>query len=264
MTSGESELHALAGAFVLDAVTPDERDRFTEHVARCAQCRVDVAELREAAARLGAAEARTPRPGLRAAALLAARQASQFAPAVAPQPPAAASDPAAGPLAGQDGPRPAGRRRLRLSRALLAAAAAAVIVAGVAAGTHYADQSGQAGRPSAMVQAVLDAPDAVMRTAPVGTGGMAVVVISHREDMGVFMARGLRTLPDSRRYEVWLMGPRGDRAAGLLAVRRHGMTRPVLIGPMHAGDMVAITVEPASGSLRPTSAPLVMVGPAGR
>ena len=257
MTSGDSELHALAGAFVLDAVTPDERDQFTGHLAECAQCRGDVAELREAAARLGTAEAVTPRPELRAAALLAARQTSQLAPAVVTEAPAAADGPG-----GPGGALPPGRRRLRLSRALLAAAAAVVIVAGAAAGMHFADQSGRTGHPSAMIQAVLDAPDALMRTAPVGTGGMALVVTSHREDMGVFMARGLRALPGSRRYEVWLMGPHGDRSAGLLTVRRHGMARPVLVGPMHAGDMVAITVEPASGSLRPTSAPLVMIGPA--
>ncbi len=267
MTSADSELHALAGPFVLDAVTPGERDQFTGHLARCAQCRGDVAELREAAARLGTAEAVTPRPELRTAALLAARQTSQLAPAVAPEPPAAAASPGGGQvgldgLRGLGGPPLAGRRRSRLSRALLAAAAAVVIVAGAAAGMHYADQSGQPGRPSAMIQAVLDAPDAVLRTAPVGTGGMAVMVTSHREDMGVLMARGLRILPGTRRYEVWVMGPRGDRAAGLLTVRRHGMARPVLVGPMHAGDMVAITVEPASGSLRPTSAPLVMIGPA--
>jgi anti-sigma-K factor RskA len=80
--------------------------------------------------------------------------------------------------------------------------------------------------------------------------------------MGVFMAHDLAVLPRTRRYEVWLMGPGGDRAAGMLTVRQHGMISPVLIGPMRHGDMVAITVEPASGSLHPTSAPLVMIGPA--
>ncbi|MGI9005566.1 MAG: zf-HC2 domain-containing protein, partial [Streptosporangiaceae bacterium] len=78
MMSADSDLHALAGAFVLDAVTPGEREQFTEHLAACAQCRADVAELREAAARLGTAEALTPRPELRSAALRAARQTSQL------------------------------------------------------------------------------------------------------------------------------------------------------------------------------------------
>jgi anti-sigma-K factor RskA len=247
VTSGDFELHALAGAFVLDAVTPDERDGFTAHLGQCVQCRTDVAELRETAARLGTAQAVTPPSELRAATLRAARQTSQLAPAL-PGP------------ALLGGALP-GRARPRLPRMLAAAAVVALIVTGVALGTHYADESGRPGRPSGLIEAVLDAPDAVMRTAPVGTGGLAVVVTSRHEDMGVFMAHGLRALPTSRRYEVWLMGPRGDREAGLLTVRGHGMARPVLVGPMHPGDMVAVTIEPASGSLRPTSPPLVMIGP---
>ena len=249
MTSNEPELHALAGAFVLDAVTPRERAEFAAHLQQCTQCRGDVAELREAAARLGTAQAAEPRPELRAAALRAIRQTSQLAPAVAASTGAVSSD----------RPRGAGTR---LSRALLAAAAAVVLVAGVAIGTHYIGRSGESGRPSAMIGTVLNAPDAIMRTAPVGTAGMAVVVTSHSEDMGVFMAHGLPALPQSRRYEVWLMGPRGDRPAGLLTVRQHGTARPVLVGPMRRGDMVAVTVEPAGGSLHPTSAPLVMIGAA--
>ena len=238
MRSGEPELpelHALTGAFVLDAVTSQERAEFDAHLRQCAQCQADVAELREAAARLATAQAVEPPPELRAAVLRAIRQTSQLAPPVAGQP---------GPVS----PGPRGRVRNRLSRVLFAAAAALVIVAGVAVGTHYIDRSGQAGRPSALIETVLNAPDAIMRTAPVGTGGMAVVVTSHSKDMAVFMARG----------------PHGDRAAGLLTVRQHGMARPVLVGPMRRGDMVAVTVEPASGSLHPTSAPLVMIGPASR
>lgn len=242
MTSGDPELHSLAGAFVLDAVMPAEHDRFSAHLEHCGQCRSDVAELREASARLGAAQAVRPGPELRGQVLRAIRQTSQLAPTVAE------------PTAGRPG-------RSRLVRTLLAAAAAVVLAAGVAVGTHYADRS-SARRPAAMIQVVLNAPDAVMRTAPVVSGGMAVVVTSHRHHMGVFMAHDLAVLPRTRRYEVWLMGPGGDRAAGMLTVRQHGMISPVLIGPMRHGDMVAITVEPASGSLHPTSAPLVMIGPA--
>jgi hypothetical protein len=103
-----------------------------------------------------------------------------------------------------------------------------------------------------------------MRTAPVTAGGMAIVVTSRHEHMGVFFAHGLPALPRARSYEVWLMGPRGEHPAGLLSVRAKGMAGPVVIGPMSPGEMVGLTVEPATGSIRPTSAPLVLIGLKGR
>jgi hypothetical protein len=57
------------------------------------------------------------------------------------------------------------------------------------------------------------------------------------------------------------MGPGGERPAGMLAVHRKDMAGPALITGMSAGDMVGLTVEPASGSLRPTSAPVVLIRP---
>ena len=256
MTPGDHELHTLAGAFVLDAVSDTERASFSAHLAGCAPCRADVSELREAAARLGTAQAVHPRPELRQQAIQAAHQTSQLAPV-------------AGRRMNDHGTRrparPGRRTRLRAVQGVVAAAAALAIAAGVAIGTHYADQQGQRSQQRArLVAEVLGAPDAVMRTAPVSTGGMAIVVTSRREHMGVFIARGLPALPRARSYEVWLMGPHGEHPAGLLTVRAKGMAGPVVIGPMSPGDMVGLTVEPASGSLRPTSVPVVMIGPKSR
>jgi hypothetical protein len=153
-------------------------------------------------------------------------------------------------------------RRRRAIASLAAAAAVILVAAGVAAGTHYADQRAQRAQPAARIVAdVLSAPDAVMRSAPVSTGGMAIVVSSHREHMAVFIAHGLRSLPRASCYELWLMGPRGERPAGRLQIRVNGMAGPALIRGMSAADMVGLTVEPASGSLRPTSDPVVMIGP---
>jgi hypothetical protein len=90
---------------------------------------------------------------------------------------------------------------------------------------------------------------------------MAIVVTSRREHMAVFIAHGLHPLPHAMRYEIWLMGPRGERPAGMLAVHREDMAGPELITGIGSRDMVGLTVEPASGSVRPTSAPLVMIGP---
>jgi hypothetical protein len=141
----------------------------------------------------------------------------------------------------------------------------AVAVA-IGIGMHYVDMQHQPSSGPAIntLSAVLSAPDAMMRTAPVGSGGMAIVVSSRHEHMAVFIAHGLRRPPHAMRYELWLMGPHGERPAGMLTIHPKGMAGPALISGLSNGDMVGLTVEPNSGSLRPTSAPVVMIGPAAR
>jgi hypothetical protein len=251
MTSDDLDLHTLVGAYVLDAISPDERASFSAHLAWCSACRAEISELREAAASLGTAHAVLPRPELRAATIAAAQLTGQLAPVIARKDVQAGQGRAA--------------RRSRAIRWMSAAAAVVAVAAGVAVGTHAVDMQGRySGSASGIVTDVLLAPDAVMRSAPVRTGGMAIVVASGRKHMAVFIARGLRPLPRTRRYELWLMGPRGERPAGLLAVHHGGMAGPAVISGMARGDMVGLTVEPASGSLKPTSAPVLMISTEGR
>jgi Anti-sigma-K factor rskA len=94
----------------------------------------------------------------------------------------------------------------------------------------------------------------------VTTGGTATVVMSHREHSLVFIASKLSALPASRGYELWLMGPSGDRAAGMVPPERDGMSGPMVIGGLRVGDRVGLTVEPARGSRQPTTALIVLVG----
>jgi len=142
------------------------------------------------------------------------------------------------------------------------------VAAAIGIGTHYADMHRQhsGGRAIHTVADVLSAPDAVMRTAPVGSRGMAIVVSSRHERMAVFIAHGLRRPPPTMRYELWLMGPHGERPApaGMLTIHPRGMAGPTLISGLSAGDMIGLTMEPDSGSLRPTSPPVVMIGPTAR
>ena len=44
-----SDIHALSGAYAVDALDDIERARFERHLAECADCRAEVASLREAA-----------------------------------------------------------------------------------------------------------------------------------------------------------------------------------------------------------------------
>ncbi|MFC6343639.1 zf-HC2 domain-containing protein, partial [Nocardioides hankookensis] len=44
-----NDIHALVGAYAVDAVDDLERAAFERHLAECADCRDEVASLREAA-----------------------------------------------------------------------------------------------------------------------------------------------------------------------------------------------------------------------
>ena len=112
-----------------------------------------------------------------------------------------------------------------------------------------------------MVAAVLSASDATMVSRHVSTGGTATVVMSHRERALVFTAADLRVLPAGQSYELWLIGPAGTRSAGMIDGSGHGrMVGPMVVSGLAAGDSVGMTVEPDSGSPRPTSPPLVLIG----
>jgi hypothetical protein len=77
--------------------------------------------------------------------------------------------------------------------------------------------------------------------------------------MLVFAATGLRTLPASHCYELWLLQPGGDRPAGLLPIPSHGMTGPVITSGLRSGDKLGLTVEPARGSRHPSSSMILVL-----
>ena len=149
-----------------------------------------------------------------------------------------------------------------MPRLALAVAGAAVVLAGflglAARGAQHQLQQDQS--RSHGIVAVLTARDAHMLSASVSTGGTATVVMSGREHALVFAAQGLRNLSLSRRYELWLMGPGGDKPAGMLPLPRNGMTGPVLASGLRPGDRLGLTIEPAGGSAHP-SAPVIALIP---
>lgn len=264
--SDDLELHSLAGPYVMDAVTPAERERFAEHLAGCPQCRDEVREMREATARLGMAVAIRPRPELREQTIRAAFATSQLAPIPA------------GPPAGRPGETPEDEAKPRRARstgplarrirnlnfpARVALGAAALVVAaltGFGLVTHDAmQQLHHSQRQAKLIAAVLNAPDAAMLTAQVSTGGTATVVMSHREHCLVITAHDLAPLPGSQAYEIWLMGPAGNRPAGMLKSAAGGMAGPAVVFGLSPGDTIGLTAEPSTGSATPTSILVVTI-----
>ncbi len=227
------DLHTLAGAYALDALPDDDRELFEGHLARCDACAQEVRGLREATAHLA---------HLRAQVLAQIRHVRQLPPEVPD-------------LAVER--RRRARPRSRLAAALAAACLVVALIAGGLAvrSQQELDRTRAAGEA---VAAVLAAPDARTVTGP-AAGGTATVVVSRSRGQVVFASSGLRRLEKSETYELWLMGPRAVRPAGLLRPDSNGQTRPVVASPLADADRVGLTVEPASGSPQPTTDPVLVL-----
>jgi anti-sigma-K factor RskA len=225
------DVHTLAGPYAMDAISAPDRARFDRHLARCEDCEREIASLREATARLATAAAVSPPPALKARVMAAAAATRQRPPE--PEPEAALRTRSlrtrslrTGSL--RTGPgRPTPRRRLVMAAGAVAAATAvaAAVVFGVSNGGMQ-DQLSRAQASSQQVAAVLTARDATMMTGTVRGGGTVTIVMSHSMRELVFTAAALHALPASRGYELWLIGPAGDRSVIMLLSPRHGMTGP--------------------------------------
>jgi hypothetical protein len=266
MTSRRPEPHTLAGAYALDAVTGGDKKRFERHLAGCHACAHELAELREATARLAGAVATEPPRDLVQRVVTSAARTSQLPPAAprparrvprAPRAPRARKPRRVEPGHPPAHPRQNLRARLALALAAVFLAAAAAAFAAIALTAEH--QLGTADLRDHQIAQVLTAPDAVMLTARAKPGGTATVVMSHRYRSLVLTTAGLRPLPAGRRYQVWLMGPSGDRSAGLLPAPHDGMTSPVIATGLAAGDSIGLTVAPGHGSPHPASTPILML-----
>ncbi|MEU6727083.1 anti-sigma factor [Nonomuraea wenchangensis] len=334
----DDDLHALSGAYAVDALPYGEWALFEEHLRGCARCGTEVRRLRETAARLAGAVAADPPAALRTRLLATAHSRR---PSPRPTPPPLGDAPAARtlsrpapalppPVEPEDAPRTTrGRRQeqrpgrgqlrrqeqwqeqgrgwpVRVVAGLAAVCAAAAVGLGAVAVDARRDsgglaaenrrlaeanqrltdanqrltganqrlgsvnrQLGSANRQVAeanqrlsglnrQVAALLAASDARTLRSPVASGGTATLVVSRSAARLLFTASGLPALPESRGYELWLMGPGGPRPAGLLGRAENGVTAPVVVTPLRGDERVALTVEPARGSPRPTTDPILL------
>src|SRR5262245_11209345 len=118
------DVHALTGAYVLDALSVDEKTGFEVHLDGCHPCTIDVAELTETVARLGTVVAQPVPPRLKAGVLAEVGRTRQLPPLV---------------------PHVVEIRRRR-RRVMLAAAAAVLAVVAGAGGAGAPHPAGGAGR----------------------------------------------------------------------------------------------------------------------
>lgn len=226
----DPELHTLTGAYAADALDPEERDRFERHLAACADCRQEVAELNATTARLAGAAFEQPPAALRARVLDEVGRTRQ-------QPPVT-----------DDNVVSLTQRRWWAQPASAAAALLLVVSVGLGA---LAWQQGQraddAEARAAQIAAVVTDPDRVESNAPATTEGSGTVVAA--QDLAVFRTDGLPELPADQAYQLWVISDDGATSAGVLG--QDGDLEQVVEGVDDA-DALGLTVEPSGGSDAPT------------
>lgn len=228
-----TDIHALVGAYAIDALEDLERAAFERHLAECPACPSEVAGLREAAAMIGSAVPVQPPAELRAKVLAGIAT-------VRPLPPPV-DRPAVVPAAG---------RRSRFRPGALVAAAAAVIAlgAGAAVVQPWADDTSQ--RELTASEQLLAVNDAQSFTEKVSGGGEATVVMSPSRNQAVLVASGLPDAPTGSVYELWLIHDGDMVSAGLMTGGDHELW---LEGDPATASGFGITVESDGGS--PTGEP---------
>ncbi len=244
-------LHALSGAYAVDALDDVERETFEKHLPGCLDCQQEVASLREAAALMADESALVPPPALRNAVLSGIRTIRPLPPVTGTYQAPEHEEPA--PAMAQVLPMRPRRRRVV---ALVAAAAAVVAVGAGAVYQPWQDQSPPVAQLSPVDQ-VLAASDAKHISMDFKDGSSATVVRSASEGRAVLLTRGMKAPPSGKTFELWLRDRSGVmKPAGLMT--SGGDHKLLLKGKATGATGVGITVEPRGGSDSPSSAPIAM------
>ncbi|MDP3891262.1 anti-sigma factor [Nocardioides sp.] len=257
-----TDIHALSGAYAVDALGEAERAHFEAHLDECPACRAEVDSLREAAALLADTTATEPPAHLRAQVLAGIRN-------VRPLPPVTED--------AQDTPddeatqdtdetqatesseatatvTPLAERRRRWFPALLVAAAVLTIVGvGTAVTQPWQDDTSQV---ATTAEQVLSAPDAQDIPLVFPDGAQATVTHSPKVGRAVLVTSDMPPAPKDHVYQLWLLGSEDDppAPAGLMPPKPNQIF--LLEGDASDAAAAAITVEPAGGSPQPTSDPI--------
>lgn len=224
-----------AGAYVLLAMTDDERERYSAHLGDCQVCAAKVAELGFVAdALLSGVTQLTAPPEIRDRVMSVVRAESELLLA-------------AGPLADRPVERESTRRfnLLRLRPWPAAVLATALLALGIGGGALLV--GGADGGPETRTIACANAPE----------GATCQVQVS--DDSAKLVVGGLAAPPEGRIYQVWLDRDNGtapEPTAALFSVRKGGASVAVP-GDLSGVKQVLVTHEPLGGSEVPTRQPVI-------
>ncbi|GAA4609738.1 anti-sigma factor RsiW [Actinoplanes octamycinicus] len=230
-----ADIHSLVGAYVLDAVDDLERVAVDRHLRECDPCRIEAAELAQAAARLADGAWSVPPPRLRDN-VLATVATTRQVPVETP------------------------RRSRRAYRTRWVAAAAAVVAAAGAGTAVFTIQelrvrdertAVEAARArEAEVRGILAAPDVKLREQPLVGGGKVTVAYSRLRDSGVILMAADAAPAGGQVFQLWTVRAGKPVSEKVLAA---GQTSAVtVVHGMSTASSVGVSVEPPGGSPEPT------------
>ena len=235
------EVHAISGAYALDAVSDLERRSFERHLSSCESCAEELRGFQLTTARLAIVSETQPPANLRQRVLAAAASSPQERP---PHTTKTRGEPRTG----------------RTVQWLSAAAAVLLIATGALGVATYSktQRANELTATAAAVAAVLSAPDAESVRGPVSGGGAGSVVVSREQGKAVVVTAGLGQPPSGTTYQLWAIGDEGAQSRGLLTPSAEGTAGDVVPWPADATTF-GMTVEPAGGSEQPTTDPVLLL-----
>lgn len=100
---------------------------------------------------------------------------------------------------------------------------------------------------------VFAARDVQTVSGPIPTGGTATLVFSHEKDAGVLVMNNVPPPQPGTVYQMWLVGEGSPKSAGTMDAKAVAPSTTAVLPDLGTSRALAFTVEPGSGSERPTT-----------
>jgi hypothetical protein len=251
-----SEIHGAVGAYVVNALDPDELEEFEAHLAVCPTCSREVVEFGETAAELSLLASAPPPAALRGSILSAISEVRPLPPE-SPAVTAPVEPTARVPLTAPDEVRHAvdelalrrQQRRTRVLTLLVAAVVAAAVALGGVVYTLVQARQTQVAQQAAETE-LLTAPDVQTYSATMKDGGQISFVVSRSLNRALFIGKDLPTVGSDRTYQLWTL--EGERAIPDNLVAGGGDRKEFFRETLDGVTSLAVSIEAAGGAQQPT------------
>lgn len=255
----QEEMLSLTGSYVLNALEPNEKERFEAYLETSPQARQEVMELSDTAFLLstGILEV-APQPAM--------KQSLMEKIALTPQLPASEMQQVVTQVTHVAKPETKVQEKVRkrwFNRVSLAgfpvAVAASLIVVFAMSGTYESQIQNQSTEANALAS-ISQAADNQKTSVNVKDGGTATVVWSDSKAASAIFMKDMPNVGNDKSYQLWFISRDGvAKSAGIVSNKSVERGWQVLDGTLEQGATIGVTVEPKGGSKAPTTAPVALV-----